>query len=318
MTTLVIAEHDGEALSLATRSTLAAAMLITGDIHLLVMSDSTGDVVTQACHCPEADRVLLAHSDTFTGLLTEPCRQQILALARQGGYSHILFPATTFGKTLAPGVAALLDVCQISDITDVLADDIYQRPVYAGNALETVRSDDPIKIITVRPSAFPPPKTLHQRQTALAPEKIIPDAHQGKTKLIRYEPTHSTRPDLLSAGVVVSGGRALGSPEAFEQLVGKLADKLGGAVGASRAAVDAGFAPNDYQVGQTGKIVAPRLYLALGISGAIQHIAGMKASDTIIAINKDPDAPIFDIADYGLVADIFEVIPELINNIDIR
>lgn len=306
MTTLVIAEHDNSELQASTYSTIAAASKIDGDTVVLVAGHNCQAVADQAAKAESVDKVLLADADYLEHLLAEDVANVVMAHAND--FSHILAPASTFGKNMAPRIAAMLDVQQISDIIAVESADTFKRPVYAGNAIATVKSNDEKKVITVRSTAF----------DALSLEggsaEVSSVETQGTSSLSSYvgeELTESERPDLGTANIVVSGGRGMASGENFHMLE-TLADKLGAAVGASRAAVDAGYVPNDYQVGQTGKIVAPELYIAVGISGAIQHLAGMKDSKVIVAINKDEEAPIFQVADYGLVADLFNAIPELI------
>jgi electron transfer flavoprotein alpha subunit len=305
MTILVIAEHDNRSLKAATLNTVAAAQKIGGEIDVLVAGTDCGAAASQAAQLQGVARVKVADAAHYAAQTAENLGALIVANA--AGYSHILAPATTCGKNLMPRVAALLDVAQISEITAVESADTFVRPIYAGNALATVRSADPIKVITVRTTAFDAVATGGSG----AIESISATADSGLSRLQNRELTKSERPELGAAKVIVSGGRGLGSGDNFHQLLEPLADKLGAALGASRAAVDAGFVPNDYQVGQTGKIVAPQLYIAVGISGAIQHLAGMKDSKVIVAINKDPDAPIFQVADYGLVADLFEAVPQL-------
>jgi len=305
MTILVIAEHDNRSLKAATLNTVAAAQKIGGEIDVLVAGTDCGAAASQAAQLQGVARVKVADAAHYAAQTAESLGALIVANA--AGYSHILAPATTCGKNLMPRVAALLDVAQISEITAVESADTFVRPIYAGNALATVRSADPIKVITVRTTAFDAVAT----GGSAAIESISATADSGLSQLQNRELTKSERPELGAAKVIVSGGRGLGSGDNFHQLLEPLADKLGAALGASRAAVDAGFVPNDYQVGQTGKIVAPQLYIAVGISGAIQHLAGMKDSKVIVAINKDPDAPIFQVADYGLVADLFEAVPQL-------
>jgi len=310
MTCLVIAEHDNASLKPATLNTVAAAAQIGGEIHLLVAGNGCAAAADQAAKIAGVAKVLLAEAPHYA----EQSAENIAALvvAHAGPYSHILAPATSAGKTVMPRVAALLDVAQISEIVAVRSPDTFVRPIYAGSVLETVRSSDAIKVVTVRATAF----------TAAAPgatacvESIAAAADLGQSKLISRELPQSARPELAAAKVVVSGGRGLGSSENFKQLLEPLADKLDAAIGASRAAVDAGYAPNDFQVGQTGKVVAPQLYIAVGISGAIQHLAGMQDSTVIVAINKDPDCAIFQVADYGLVGDLFEVVPALTAALD--
>ena len=307
MTILVIAEHDHAGLNAATLNTVAAAQKIGGEIHVLVAGTACNGAATQAAALQGVAKVKVADAVHYQSLTAE--NLTALVVANAAGYSHILAPATTFGKNLLPRVAALLDVAQISEITAVESADTFVRPIYAGNALATVKSADAVKVITVRTTAFDAVAT----GGAAAIEAVAAAADTAQCTLTNRELTKSERPELGAAKIIVSGGRGLGSGENYHQLLEPLADKLGAALGASRAAVDAGFVPNDYQVGQTGKIVAPQLYIAVGISGAIQHLAGMKDSKVIVAINKDPDAPIFQIADYGLVADLFETVPQLVN-----
>ena len=307
MTILVIAEHDHASLKAATLNTVAAATRIGSDIHVLVAGANCQAAAQQAASLQGVSKVKVADAAHYQDQTAE--NLSALVLAHASGYSHILAPATTFGKNLTPRIAALLDVAQISEITAVDGPDTFVRPIYAGNALATVKSADPVKVITVRSTAFDPVATGN----SAAIEAIAAAADTNQTTLTNRELTKSERPELGAAKIIVSGGRGLGSGENYHQLLEPLADKLGAALGASRAAVDAGFVPNDYQVGQTGKIVAPQLYLAIGISGAIQHLAGMKDSKVIVAINKDPDAPIFQIADYGLVGDLFETVPQLVS-----
>ena len=309
MTALVIADHDGAALDPATLNAVTAAVAFGGDIDLLVAGGETGPVAEAAAKVAGVTRVRHADEAAYDHLLAEAVAPLVVALAAD--YSEILFPANTTGKNLAPRVAALLDVAQISDITEVVARDTFVRPIYAGNAMATVRSRDAIKVITVRGTAFP--------AAALggdAPiEAVGPGDAQTLSRFVRQELSKSERPELTSARVVVSGGRGMQSSENFH-LVEEIADRLGAAVGASRAAVDAGYRPNDFQVGQTGKVVAPELYVAVGISGAIQHLAGMKDSKVIVAINKDEEAPMVQIADYGLVDDLFKALPALAEALD--
>ena len=306
MTILVIAEHDHQQLKAATLNTVTAAQKIGGDIHILVAGSNCNAAAQQAASLQGVTTVKVADAAHYQNQTAENLTALIIAHA--AGYSHILAPATTFGKNLLPRVAALLDVAQISEITGVESADTFVRPIYAGNALATVQSADPVKVITVRSTAFDAANAAGNA----AIEAIAATADTAQTTLTNRELTKSERPELGAAKIIVSGGRGLGSGENYHKLLEPLADKLGAALGASRAAVDAGFVPNDYQVGQTGKIVAPQLYIAIGISGAIQHLAGMKESKVIVAINKDPDAPIFQVADYGLVADLFETIPALV------
>lgn len=306
MTVLVIAEHDNTALKPATLNTLTAAKVL-GDVHMLVIGHNCKAVADAAAKAEGVAKVLLSEAPGFAQQLAENLTPVIVNAARK--YSHILAPASTFGKNLLPRVAALLDVQMISDISGVIDADTFKRPIYAGNAIATVKSADPIKVMTVRGTAF---AAAPAAGGSAAVESLVPagEGDVGLSKFVSQEVAKSERPELTAARIIVSGGRGVGSKENFA-VIEKLADKLGAAVGASRAAVDAGFAPNDWQVGQTGKIVAPELYVAVGISGAIQHLAGMKDSKVIVAINKDPDAPIFQVADYGLVADLFTAAPEL-------
>jgi electron transfer flavoprotein alpha subunit len=305
MTILIIAEHDHQQLKAATLNTVAAAQKIGGDIHVLVAGSNCNAAAQQAASLQGVTTVKVADAAHYQNQTAE--NLTALVIANAAGYSHILAPATTFGKNLLPRVAALLDVAQISEITGVESADTFIRPIYAGNALATVQSADKIKVITVRTTAF----DAVNAGNAAKIEAIPAAADTAQTTLTHRELTKSERPELGAAKIIVSGGRGLGSGENYHKLLEPLADKLGAALGASRAAVDAGFVPNDYQVGQTGKIVAPQLYIAIGISGAIQHLAGMKESKVIVAINKDPDAPIFQVADYGLVGDLFELLPQL-------
>ncbi|ARP89994.1 electron transfer flavoprotein subunit alpha [Bordetella genomosp. 9] len=307
MTILVIAEHDNAQLKGATLNTVAAAAKLGGDIHVLVAGSGAQAVADEAARAAGVSKVLLADAPHLADGLAENLSAQVLAVAQN--YSHILFPATASGKNVAPRVAAKLDVAQISDISGIESADTFQRPIYAGNAIATVQSADPIKVITVRTTAF---DAAPSQGGSAQVETVAPVADAGISSFVGREVAKSDRPELAGARVVVSGGRGMGSAENFK-ILDPLADKLGAALGASRAAVDAGYAPNDWQVGQTGKIVAPQLYVAVGISGAIQHLAGMKDSKVIVAINKDPEAPIFGVADYGLVGDLFQVVPELAN-----
>ena len=305
MAILVIAEHDNAALKSATKNTVTAAARLGGDIHVLVLGAGAQAAAAEAARLAGVSKVLLADNAAFAHGLAENLALAIAGLAKD--YSHVLAPATSFGKNVMPRVAALLDVAQLSDIVGIESADTFVRPVYAGNVLVTVQSSDAIKVVTVRGTAF----EAAADTGAAAVEAVSVGADTGLAAYVGAELTQSDRPELTAAKVIVSGGRALGSAEQFKAVVEPLADKLGAAVGASRAAVDAGYAPNDYQVGQTGKVVAPQLYIALGISGAIQHLAGMKDSKVIVAINKDEEAPIFQVADYGLVADLFTAVPEL-------
>ncbi|SFP85677.1 electron transfer flavoprotein alpha subunit [Geopseudomonas sagittaria] len=306
MAILVIAEHNNSALAAATLNTVAAAAQIGGDIHLLVAGQGCGAVAEAAAQVAGVAKVLLADNAAFAHQLPENVAPLIVELAR-GAYSHVLAPATTNGKNYLPRVAALLDVEQISEIVKVVSADTFQRPIYAGNAIATVQSSASVKVITVRSTGF---DAVAAAGGSAAIEAVGAACNAGISSFVGEELAKSERPELTAAKVVISGGRGLQNGDNFQLLYG-LADKLGAAVGASRAAVDAGFVPNDMQVGQTGKIVAPQLYIAVGISGAIQHLAGMKDSKVIVAINKDEEAPIFQVADYGLVADLFEAVPEL-------
>jgi len=305
MTCLVVAEHDNAELKPSTLSTVQAASEIGGDIHILVAGSGCSAVADQAAKVAGVSAVKVADDGQYENALAEPLAALVLSLA--GDYSHILAPATTFGKNFMPRVSALLDVAQISDISAVVSEDTFVRPIYAGNAMATVQSEDSTKLITVRGSTFD--KAAAEGGSASI-DAVSAPADPGLSSFVGQELSKSERPELTSADVVVSGGRGVGSSENFA-VIEALADKFGAAVGASRAAVDAGYVPNDYQVGQTGKIVAPELYVAIGISGAIQHLAGMKDSKVIVAINKDEEAPIFQVADYGLVGDLFDVVPQL-------
>ena len=306
MTALVIAEHDNASIKPATLNTVTAAAACGGDVHVLVAGHNAAEAAKAAGQIAGVSKVIHADSDALAHGLAENVAAQVLALA--GSYSHILFPATASGKNVAPRVAAKLDVAQISDITKVDSPDTFERPIYAGNAIAIVQSGDPVKVLTVRTTGF---DAAAATGGSAAVETVSATADSGKSSFVGQEIAKSDRPELTAAKVVVSGGRALGSSEKFTEVMTPLADKLGAAIGASRAAVDAGYAPNDLQVGQTGKIVAPQLYIAAGISGAIQHLAGMKDCKVIVAINKDEEAPIFSVADYGLVADLFTAVPEL-------
>jgi electron transfer flavoprotein alpha subunit len=309
MTALVIAEHDNATLKGATLNTVTAAAQCGGDVHVLVAGHNAGAAAAAAAQIAGVAKVIHADGEGLAHGLAENVAAQVLAIA--GAYSHILFPATAGGKNVAPRVAAKLDVAQISDITKVISADTFERPIYAGNAIATVQSGDATKVITVRTTGFDP---AGQGGSA-AVETVAAAAGSGKSAYLGSEIAKNDRPELTAAKIIVSGGRALGSSEKFNEVMTPLADKLGAAIGASRAAVDAGYAPNDLQVGQTGKIVAPQLYIAAGISGAIQHLAGMKDSKVIVAINKDPEAPIFSVADYGLEADLFTAVPELVSKL---
>ncbi|WP_298264860.1 electron transfer flavoprotein subunit alpha/FixB family protein [Acidocella sp.] len=305
MTALVVIDFDANGIKQPTRSAIAAAAKL-GEIHGLVMGGNTGSIAEAAAKIPGLAKVLVAEDASLDHELAEPAADLIVSLA--AGYDHILQAATAMGKNVMPRVAALLDVQVISDISDVVDADTFVRPIYAGNALATVKSADPKKVLTVRASSFDP---VAAEGGSAAIENIAVTASAPKSKYVGSELSKSERPELTAAKIIVSGGRGMQNGENFTKLIDPLADKLGAAVGASRAAVDAGFVPNDYQVGQTGKIVAPDLYIAVGISGAIQHLAGMKDSKVIVAINKDEDAPIFQVADYGLVGDLFTILPEL-------
>jgi len=320
MTILVIAEHDapkeiplGDNATVkgATLNTVAAAheiaKLVGGDIHVLIAGHNAQAAADAAAKIAGVSKVLLADAPQLAAGLAENIEATVLEIAKD--YSHIVAPATAYGKNIAPRVAAKLDVAQISEITAVVSPDTFERPIYAGNAIATVQSSDPIKVLTVRATGF---DAVAAVGGSAAIEKIEAAADRGISQFVNREVTKLDRPELTSAQIVVSGGRGLGSGENYQSVLVPLADKLGAALGASRAAVDAGYVPNDYQVGQTGKIVAPQLYVAVGISGAIQHLAGMKDSKVIVAINKDPEAPIFSVADYGLVGDLFALVPELV------
>jgi len=310
MTALVIAEHDNAHVKGATLNTVTAAAACGGDVHVLVAGANAGAAAAAAAQIQGVSKVLHADAPALAEGLAENLAAQVVALA--GNYSHILFPATASGKNTAPRVAALLDVAQLSDITKVISADTFERPIYAGNAIATVQSADAKKVVTVRTTGF---DAAVATGGSAAVETIAAAADSGKSAFVGREVTKSDRPELTAAKIIVSGGRALGSNEKFMEVLTPLADKLGAALGASRAAVDAGYAPNDWQVGQTGKIVAPQLYVACGISGAIQHLAGMKDSKVIVAINKDPEAPIFSVADFGLEADLFTAVPELVSSL---
>ena len=309
MAVLVLADHQNGALSQPTRSTVAAAAKL-GDVHVLIAGGATGPAAAAAAKLPSVAKVLTAEAEIYAHGLAEPMAALLVALAP--GYSHLLAPASAGGKNVMPRAAALLDVQILSDISDVVDADTFVRPIYAGNALATVKSADAKKVITVRAASFDPVPA----EGGSAPiEAAATAGDPGLSRFLGAEIVKSERPELTAARIVVSGGRAMGSAENFA-IVERVADKLGAAIGASRAAVDAGYAPNDHQVGQTGKIVAPELYVAVGISGAIQHLAGMKDSKVIVAINKDEEAPIFQVADYGLVADLFKAMPELEAELD--
>jgi electron transfer flavoprotein alpha subunit len=310
MAALVIAEHDHASIKGATLNTVTAAVQCGGEVHVLVAGSGSSAAAQQAAGIAGVGKVLHADSPALAHALAENLAEQVLALA--SGYSHILFAATAGGKNVAPRVAARLDVAQVSDVTKVISADTFERPIYAGNAIATVQSTDAVKVITVRTTGFDP---AGASGTSAAVEAVAAVADAGTSSFVGSEIAKLDRPELTSAKIIVSGGRALGSSEKFAEVLTPLADKLGAALGASRAAVDAGYAPNDWQVGQTGKIVAPQLYVACGISGAIQHLAGMKDSKVIVAINKDPEAPIFSVADYGLEADLFAAVPELVSSL---
>ncbi len=312
MTTLILAEHDNSRLNEATAKTVAAAQKLGGDIHVLVAGKGAAAVAAEAAKLPGVAKVLFAESDALEHALAEPLAALIVSLA--GPYDALVAPATTSGKNVMPRVAALLDVMQVSDVMEVLGPDTFRRPTYAGNAIQTVKSKDAKKVLTIRTASFQAAEA-----TGSAPvESVNAAADPGLSTFEGESVAKTERPELAGAKIIISGGRALGSKEKFLEVMLPVADKLGAAVGASRAAVDAGYAPNDWQVGQTGKIVAPDLYIACGISGAIQHLAGMKDSKVIVAINKDAEAPIFQVADYGLVADLFQVLPELTAELDRR
>ncbi len=307
MTALVIAEHDNQSIKGATLNTVTAAAQCGGDVHVLVAGANAQAAAEAAAKIAGVAKVLLADAPYFGEGLAENVAEQVLAIASD--YSHILAPATAYGKNVLPRVAAKLDVAQLSDITKVDGPDTFERPIYAGNAIATVKSSDKIKVITVRGTAFDPAAA---EGGSASVDTVPAAADAGISQFVSREVTKSDRPELTAAKIIVSGGRGVGSGENYTKVLTPLADKLGAALGASRAAVDAGFVPNDYQVGQTGKIVAPQLYIAVGISGAIQHLAGMKDSKVIVAINKDAEAPIFSVADYGLVGDLNTVVPELV------
>ncbi|WP_158940836.1 electron transfer flavoprotein subunit alpha/FixB family protein [Burkholderia sp. S171] len=318
MTILVIAEHDNVSVKASTLNTIAAAAVIatlTGhDIHVLVAGHNAQGAAEAAAKIAGVSKVLLADASQLAAGLAENIEATVLTLVQAPAkhYSYILAPATAYGKNIAPRIAAKLDVAQISDVTAVDSPDTFERPIYAGNAIATVQSSDPIKVITVRTTGFKP---VEAEGGSAAIEKIEAAADSGLSQFVSREVTKLDRPELTSAKIIVSGGRGLGNGENYTRVLVPLADKLGAALGASRAAVDAGFVPNDYQVGQTGKIVAPQLYVAVGISGAIQHLAGMKDSKVIVAINKDPEAPIFSVADYGVEGDLFAVVPLLVQEL---
>jgi electron transfer flavoprotein alpha subunit len=310
MTALVLAEHDNHALKAATLVAVAAAARLGGDVEILVAGNDIGAVARHAAGIAGVTKVRAAEAQHLSSALPEDLAPLITGMAP--AYSHLVAGATSFGKNLMPRVAALLDVAQISDVVAVLSTDTFVRPMYAGNVLATVRSSDGVKVLTIRPTGFAPATATDR----IAPIEVVePGTPSGAVRLVSRQLTRSERPELADARRVISGGRGMGSAENFK-LLEEIADKLGAAIGASRAAVDAGFVPNDYQVGQTGKVIAPELYVAVGISGAIQHLAGMKDSKVIVAINKDEEAPIFQVADYGLVGDLFQVLPELSRALD--
>jgi electron transfer flavoprotein alpha subunit len=310
MASLVIAEHDNQSIKGATLNTVTAALACGGDVHVLVAGHNAGAAAQAASQIAGVATVLHADGAHFAHGLAENVAAQVLALA--SSYSHILFPATASGKNVAPRVAARLDVGQVSDVTKVVSADTFERPIYAGNAIATVQSADSVKVLTVRTTGF---DAAAASGGSAAVDTVSGVADSGLSSFMGSEIAKNDRPELTAAKIIVSGGRAMGSSEKFAEVLTPLADKLGAALGASRAAVDAGYAPNDWQVGQTGKIVAPQLYVACGISGAIQHLAGMKDSKVIVAINKDPEAPIFSVADYGLEADLFTAVPELVKSL---
>ncbi len=305
MAILLFAEHDNETLSDQTAKALTAALAIGSDVHVLVAGKGAKGVADQAAKLAGVKKVLLADSDDLANRLAEATAALIVSIA--GNYDTIIAAATTNGKNILPRVAALLDVMQVSDIIEVIAPDTFKRPIYAGNALQTVQATDATRVITVRTATF----SAAGEGGSASVENVSAAANPGLSKFVEAKLSGGDRPELTSAKIIISGGRALGSNEKFKEVILPVADKLGAAVGASRAAVDAGYAPNDWQVGQTGKVVAPDLYIAVGISGAIQHLAGMKDSKVIVAINKDEEAPIFQVADYGLVGDLFVILPEL-------
>ena len=305
MNTLVIAEHDNSSIKGATLNTIAAAGIVSGDVTIIIAGQNIGSVIEEAQTLDGVNKILKCDNEVYANAIAEDLTS--LIIANSDGYSHIMAPSTTFGKNLMPRISAKLDSQQISDIISVESDDTFKRPIYAGSCIATVKSNDSVKVITVRSTAFDPVTTSNSGIEVI---DIEAQSSLGISKFISEEIAKSDRPELTAANIVISGGRGMQSGDNFH-LLDSIADKLGAAVGASRAAVDAGFVPNDYQVGQTGKIVAPDLYIAVGISGAIQHLAGMKDSKVIVAINKDEDAPIFQVADYGLVADLFNALPEL-------
>ena len=309
MVALVIAEHQNNSIQAGTLNVVTAATQLSSEVHVLVVGSQAGEAAVAAAKIKGVSKVLLAQADYFANQLAEPLSAQVVAIAQN--YSHILTNATPFGKNILPRIAALLDVAQISEVTHIVSSDTFERPIYAGNAIATVQATDAIKVMTVRATSFEP-STLDGQAIV---EEVVAVANPELSNFTSNETVKSDRPELTAAKIIVSGGRGLGSAENYHSVMEPLADRLGAALGASRAAVDAGYVPNDYQVGQTGKIVAPQLYVAVGISGAIQHLAGMKDSKVIVAINKDADAPIFGVADYGLVADLFSAVPELLQEL---
>ena len=311
MTTLLLAEHDNKSLKDATNKTLTAAKSLGGDVHILVAGKDAKAAAEAAAKLDGVKKVLLADEQAYAHALAEPLAALIVSLA--GSYDALVAPATSNGKNVMPRVAALLDVMQISDVSKIVAPDTFERPVYAGNAVQTVKSKDAKKVLTVRTSTF---QAAGEGGTVAPVENVTAVADPGISSFVGEELSKSDRPELTSAKIIISGGRAMQSRDNFAKYIEPVADALGAGVGASRAAVDAGYAPNDWQVGQTGKVVAPELYIAVGISGAIQHLAGMKDSKVIVAINKDEEAPIFQVADYGLVADLFQAMPELAAELD--
>lgn len=311
MTILVIAEHDQNTIKASTLNTVTAAAQLGGDITVLIAGQNCDAAAAAAAKIAGVSNVLVANDAAYAAHTAENVADLIVNVVKTKGFTAVLAPATSFGKNVLPRAAALLDVAQISDILAVVSNDTFKRPVYAGNVIATVKSSDPIKVITVRATAFEAAATTGNAAIAA----VESTGEKGLAQLLSQELTKSERPELTAANIIVSGGRGLGDAEKFKQIIEPLADKLNAAIGASRAAVDAGYVPNDYQVGQTGKIVAPQLYIAVGISGAIQHLAGMKDSKIIVAINKDEEAPIFQVADYGLVADLFQAVPELTNSL---
>ena len=310
MTTLLIADHDGTALNDPTLRAITAAADLGAPLHVLVAGSGSAEAAAHAARISGVDKVLHCDAAAYDHLLAEPVAALIVSLA--GDYTALVAANTTNGKNIMPRAAALLDVMQVSDITAIISADTFERPIYAGNAIQTVQSRDAIKVITIRTAAF----AVAEEGGSASVEPVSGDEGPGLSSYVGEDVSKSERPELTSARIIISGGRALGSSEKFQEVIMPVADKLGAAVGASRAAVDAGYAPNDWQVGQTGKVVAPELYIACGISGAIQHLAGMKDSKVIVAINKDEEAPIFQVADYGLVADLFEVLPQLEAELD--